>query len=84
MSNMERLFLESALTTLGQHLALTFTEVINRYPPQLRPVVIGQMEAFVAATRATFSEKEIEIADGIRDLSKVITIVKNRPEENEK
>ena len=83
MDNLENMFLESALTLIGRHVAEDFTGIVNRYPPKLRPVVIGQMEAFVAATKATFTEKQKEIADTIRDASQIVTVLKDRSKEGE-
>ena len=80
MDAMDRMFLEAVLTAFGRQVTLEFSDIVNRYPPEMRPVVIGQMEALVAATKATFSEKDIKVADEIRDLSRVVTVVKDRPE----
>ena len=84
MDAMENMFLNSALTMVGRHTAIEFTNIINRYPPDLRPIVIGQIEALAAATRATFTEKQKEIADTIRDASQIVTILKDRTEEGER
>lgn len=83
MNEMENQFVNYALNMIGQRIAIEFAEIINRYPPQLRPVVIAQFEAFTAATRSTFSEEENKLADAINDLSKVVTVVKHKPEEDE-
>ena len=80
MDAMDRMFLEAVLTAFGRQVTLEFSDIVNRYPPEMRPVVIGQMEALVVATKATFSEKDIKIADEIRDLSRVVTVVKDWPE----
>ena len=80
MDAMDRMFLEAALTAIGRHVANEFDGLVNRYPSAMRPVVIGQMEALVAGAKATFSEKDIKIADEIRDLSRVVTVVKDRSE----
>ncbi len=83
MDAMEDMFLKSALTMVGQHTAIEFANIINRYPPDMRPIVIGQIEALATATRATFTEKQIEIADAIRDASQIGTVLKARSEEGE-
>ncbi len=83
MDALEDMFLKSALTIVGRHVAIEFTNIINRYPPDLRPIVIGQIEALAAATRATFTEKQKEITDAIRDASEIVTVLKDRSEEGE-
>ena len=83
MDEMEKKLLEAGVQMLGNLVALEFAEMINSYPPRLRPMVIGQMEAFVAGVRATFTENEIKIADAIRESSKVVTLVRERQEEDE-
>ena len=83
MDAMENMFLNSALTMVGRHTAIEFASIINRYPPYLRPIVIGQIEALATATRATFTEKQKEIADAIRDASEIVTVLKDRSEEGE-
>ena len=67
------------LTALGNAVARYFIKIINKYPPELRPVVISQMEACIAGVRSTFSEKENKLADEIRGLSDIVTIIKTRP-----
>ena len=76
---MKSAFLTYALSAIGQKVSLDFAEFINRYPPQLRPIVIGQVEALAAATKATFSEEDRNVADKIRDASRIITVLK-KPE----
>ena len=81
-NEMEAAFLGSALTAFGQKIAIEFSEMISRYPPEMRPVAIGQIEAFAAATRATFSEEQIKVADFIRDASRIVTVIRD-PKETE-
>ena len=83
MDAMENMFLKSALTVIGRHVAEEFSSIINRYPPNLRPIAVGQIEALATATRATFTEKQKEIADAIRDASQIVTVLKDRSEEGE-
>lgn len=80
MDELENMFLKSALTLIGRHIAEDFEGIVNRYPPNLRPVVIGQMEALVAATKATFTDKQKENADTIRDATQIVTVLKDRSE----
>jgi len=79
MDSNELKFYSFMLTVLGNTVARHFVKIINKYPPELRPVVIGQMEACIAGTRSTFSEKENKIADEIRGLSDIVTIIKTQP-----
>ncbi len=74
-------FTEVILTALGQEVANSFEKMINQYPSNIRPAVIGQMEALIAGIRSTFSEKENRIADLIRSGSQTVTIVRRQPEE---
>ena len=80
MDAMDRMFLEAVLTAFGRQVTLEFSDIVNRYPPNLRPVVIGQMEALVAATKATFTDKQKENADTIRDATQIVTVLKDRSE----
>ena len=80
MDSMDK-FIALMLSALGESVASSFAEIINQYPPMLRPAVIGQIEAFVAGIRATFSDKENELADSIRGMSHIVTIVRDHPEE---
>ena len=73
-------FIELMLTALGQEVANSFEKMINQYPSNIRPAVIGQMEALIAGIRSTFSEKENSIADVIRSGSQTVTIVRNKAE----
>ena len=84
MDAMENMFLKSALTMVGRHTAIEFASIINRYPPDLRPIVIGQIEALATATRATFTEEQKKVADAIRDSSLIVTTPKDWTEEGEK
>ena len=74
-------FIELMLTALGQEVANSFGKMINQYPSNIRPAVIGQMEALIAGIRSTFSEEENSIADVIRSGSQTVTIVRNKAEE---
>jgi len=75
-------FTEVILTALGQEVANSFEKMINQYPSNIRPAVIGQMEALIAGIRSTFSEKENRIADLIRSGSQTVTIVRRQPKED--
>ncbi len=83
MDAMEDMFLKSALTMVGQHTAIEFANIINRYPPDMRPIVIGQIEALATATRATFTEEQKKTADAIRDTCQIVTVLKDRSKEGE-
>ena len=74
---MDDLLIAAMLTATGQCVANTFSAIISSFPPSVRPAVIGQLEAIIAGTRATFTEGENSLADQIRDASKVVTIVKD-------
>jgi predicted GTPase len=74
-------FIELMLTALGQEVANSFVKMINQYPSNIRPAVIGQMEALIAGIRSTFSEKENSIADAVRSGSQTVAIVMNKAEE---
>jgi hypothetical protein len=74
-------FIELMLTALGQEVADSFEKMINHYPSNIRPAVIGQLEALIAGTRSTFSKKENSIADMVRNGSQTVTIVRRQPEE---
>jgi len=74
-------FIELMLTALGQEVTNSFEKMINQYPSNIMPAVIGMIEALIAGVRSTFSEKENSIADAIRDGSQTVTIVRSKPKE---
>ena len=78
------LFINCVIKIVGEKVASEYCELINRYPPSMRPIVIAQLETFTAATRATFSEQENQMADKIRDASRVVTILKKKETEEDK
>ena len=83
MDEMKFMFMSAAISALGQKVAMDYAEMINSYPGDLRPIVVGQLEAFVAGTKSTFSEKDKMIADRIRDTSRVVTVLKKPEGEDE-